>query len=270
MIFIDQINKIALSLGPITIYWYGLAYFFGIIIGFFLIKDSDQKYQIFQKNEKLLDQFAIYIIIAVILGGRLGYILFYNPIFYLNHPDEIIKIWHGGMAFHGALIALVISTLIFSRKYKISFFAITDYIAYAASIGIFFGRMANFVNQELLGKPSIQPWAIKVGNDISRHPSQIYEALGEGLLIFLIFIICEIRFNILKIHGLVSGLFLILYGIARFIIEFFREPDPQIGYILQYFTMGQIFCLAMIVSGVIILKYRLKYSLKHKNIEEIK
>lgn len=254
MIIIEHINNIALNLGPITIYWYGLAYFFGIIIGFVLLKKIDNKYHIFRQDEKLFDQFTIYIILGIILGGRLAYILFYNPIFYFNHPSEIIKIWHGGMAFHGALIALAIASFVFSRKYKIPFLALTDYITYAAPIGIFFGRLANFVNQELLGKPFNQLWAVKVGNDIARHPSQIYEALGEGLLIFLIFIIGERKYKILKTHGVVSGLFLILYGLNRFLIEFFREPDPQIGYIWHYFTIGQIFCLLMVMGGLLILK----------------
>lgn len=264
MFIIPEINPIALEFFSLKIYWYGLAYFFGIIIGLLFIKKLDKKYSHLLNNQKLFDDFIVYIILGILLGGRLGYVLFYNPSFYMQHPSEIIKVWHGGMAFHGAVIGLLLSLYTFSKRNKLKFFGLTDYLCFVAPIGIFFGRISNFINLELIGRETNFAYGVKFFNDEKvRHASQIYEAFGEGLFILTIFLLLEYKFKILKNTGLISSLFLILYGTIRFFIEFFREPDSQIGLFFNFMTMGQIFCLLMIISGLV--SYGL-YVNKNKNL----
>tara|TARA_B100000900_G_scaffold382658_1_gene370000 strand:+ start:973 stop:1740 length:768 start_codon:yes stop_codon:yes gene_type:complete len=248
--FTNNFDPVALNLLSFEVRWYSLAYIFGIIAGWiyiktFLIKNED--------NKKNLDDLITYLIIGIIIGGRLGYVLFYNFNYYFNNFFEILVIWEGGMSFHGGLIGVFISTLIFCKKRNVNPYIFLDSISAAAPIGIFFGRLANYLNSELYGKETTVPWSVifqKVDN-IQRHPSQIYEAILEGLLLFIILNIF-IRSNFLNKRGLISALFLILYSIFRFFSEIFREPDPQIGYIIYNLSMGQILSLFMLFFGIII------------------
>jgi len=246
--FINNFDPVAFNFFSLEIRWYSLAYIFGIIIGWFYCK----KYLI--KDRLILnifDDLITYLIIGIILGGRLGYILIYNFDYYLNNLTEILMIWKGGMSFHGGLVGVLISTLFFSKKHNINPFIFLDLISAVAPIGIFLGRIANFLNSELYGKQTEIFWSVifpKIDN-LTRHPSQIYEALFEGLILFLILNLL-IRKNMLNKKGEITSYFLIFYSLFRFLLEFFREPDPQIGYLIIGMTMGQILCVFLFVIGI--------------------
>jgi len=249
--FINNFDPVAFNFFSLEIRWYSLAYIFGIIIGWVYSK----KYLINDKSIlNIFDDFITYLIIGVILGGRLGYILFYNLDYYLNNLNEILMLWKGGMSFHGGVIGVVISTILFSKKHNINPFTFLDLIAVVAPIGIFLGRVANFLNSELYGKETEVPWSViypKIDN-LTRHPSQIYEAIFEGLILFLILNLL-VKKNLLGKKGLISSCFLIFYSLFRFVLEFFREPDPQIGYLIINMTMGQILSLILFVIGISLL-----------------
>ena len=250
--YIHNLDPILFDFGFFTIRWYSLAYIFGILIGWWFGKkiiylkfnNSNFKFDI-----KEFDNLITYLIISMIVGGRLGYILFYNFTYYLSNPINIFKIWQGGMSFHGALIGIILGTYFFASKKNIKLFLLLDVIACVAPIGIFFGRIANFINGELIGKPT----NILVGvvfpkiDNIARHPSQLYEALLEGLLLFLILILILSKKNY-KV-GTCSYMFLILYGCFRVFSEFFREPDIQVGYLFNFISMGSILSIFMILAG---------------------
>ncbi len=249
--FINNFDPVAFSLFTIDIRWYSLAYILGILVGWFYIKN-------FLLNEpqlkKKFDDLISYIIIGIIVGGRLGYVLFYNFNYYLNNLFEIFFVWEGGMSFHGGLAGVIVGTYLYSKKQNINPFIFLDCISVAAPIGIFFGRIANFINSELYGKETYVPWGIifeKVDN-LPRHPSQIYEAFLEGVFLFVILNIL-IKYNFLKRRGLLSSLFLILYSTFRFISEFFRAPDPHLGYIIFNFSMGQILSFFLFAIGFILI-----------------
>ena len=248
--FINNFDPVAFQILSFEIKWYSLAYIIGIVIGWTLCK------QIFIKNSYInekFDDYITYLIIGIILGGRIGYIIFYNFSYYLDNVLDIFKIWQGGMSFHGGLIGVIISSYIFAKKNNQNSFSYLDQVSLVAPIGIFFGRLANFINSELYGKASDVPWSvifIKVDN-LSRHPSQLYEAILEGIILFLI-LIYFINRNYLKKPGLISGLFLIFYSLFRFFIEFFRVPDEQIGYLIFNLTMGQIISLVSASIGITI------------------
>ena len=222
----------------------------GIVIGWILCK------KIFIKKSDIsekFDDYITYLIIGIILGGRIGYIVFYNFSYYLDNFLDIFKIWQGGMSFHGGLLGIIVSSYIFAKKNNQNPFFYLDQVSLVAPVGIFFGRLANFINSELYGTVSDVPWSvifIKVDN-LSRHPSQLYEAILEGIILFLI-LIYFINKNYLKKPGLISGLFLIFYSIFRFFIEFFRVPDEQIGYLILSLTMGQIISLVFASIGMAI------------------
>jgi prolipoprotein diacylglyceryl transferase len=202
------------------------------------------------------DDYLTYLIIGIIVGGRLGYIFIYNLSFYLNNPLDIFKIWQGGMSFHGGLIGVIFASIIFAKKNNQNSFLYMDIVAMVAPIGIFFGRIANFINSELYGTITNVPWAvifIQVDN-FPRHPSQLYEALLEGL--FLLLLLIYFRNKVSNKPGLISGLFLILYSIFRFVVEFYRVPDEQLGYIFLNLTMGQVVSLIFILSGVILVYFK--------------
>ncbi len=254
--YIHNLNPVLFDFGIIEIRWYSLAYIFGILIGWWLGKKIF-KYRINIKNKvfdlKNFDDLISYLIIAIILGGRLGYVLFYNFSYYLKNPIDILKIWEGGMSFHGALIGVIISIIYFSKDKKIEKFFIYDAIACVTPIGLFFGRVANFINSELYGIPSNVYWSViflKVDN-IPRHPSQLYEAFLEGILLFIILMI--FIYNKKIKNGFCSSLFLILYGTFRIFCEQFREPDEQIGYLFNLFSLGTVLSFIMIVAGIIVL-----------------
>ena len=246
--FTNNFDPVAFQIFSLEIRWYSLAYIAGIVLGWIyckkrLIKDK------FILN--LFDDFITYLIIGVILGGRLGYALFYNLTYYLEIPFEILMIWNGGMSFHGGLIGVIISSLLFSNRHKISSFIFLDLVALAAPIGIFFGRISNFVNSELYGKVTDVPWSVKflLIDDAKRHPSQLYEAFFEGLILFII-LNYFFKKNYLRIPGQISGLFLIFYSLFRFFVEFLRLADPQIGYLIFNLTLGQLISIIFMLIGM--------------------
>ena len=248
--FINNFDPVAFQIMSFEIRWYSLAYILGIVVGWILCK------KIFIKKlgiSEKFDDFITYLIIGIILGGRIGYIVFYNFSYYLDNFLDIFKIWQGGMSFHGGLLGVIVSSFIFAKKNNQNPFFYLDQVSLVAPVGIFFGRLANFINSELYGTVSDVPWSvifIKVDN-LSRHPSQLYEAILEGLILFII-LIYFINKNYLNKPGLISGLFLIFYSVFRFFIEFFRVPDEQIGYLILSLTMGQIISLVFASIGMAI------------------
>ena len=252
--YIHNLDPVIFNLGFLSLRWYSVAYILGIIIGWWYGKKILS--QICLNNNinfkiSLFDDYISYVIISIILGGRIGYILFYNLEFYLLNPLEVFFIWKGGMSFHGGLLGIIIATIFFSKKNNLDKLIIFDVVSCVAPIGIFLGRMANFINSELFGKPTDLPWAIifPLVDGQPRHPSQIYEAFLEGILLFLILNIF-IRTSI-YIKGKVASLFLILYSIFRLISELYREPDHQVGYVLDFLSMGSILSYFMIALGLI-------------------
>ena len=250
--FINNFNPVAISLFNFDIRWYSLAYIFGIILGWFylylrFLKTSEEK--------KIFSDYISYLIIGIIIGGRIGYVLIYNLKYYLYNPIEILYLWQGGMSFHGGVIGVIFATLIFFNKSKSKVFYYLDLVSLAAPIGIFLGRISNFINSELVGRTTDVPWSVvfvKIDN-LSRHPSQIYEAVFEGLILF--YILNFILIKNLKNSGVISSYFLIYYSIFRFFIEFTREPDAQIG-LLNYFSVGQIISVISLVLGVTIFFFK--------------
>ena len=245
--FINNFNPVAIQIFSIEIRWYSLAYIFGILIGWIYCK----KILIKDKNiSKLFDDLISYLIIGIILGGRLGYVIFYNLEYFSSNPIEILMIWQGGMSFHGGLLGVLASTIIYAKKHNVNKFIFLDLIAGSAPIGIFLGRIANFVNSELYGRETNILWSViftKIDN-ITRHPSQIYEALLEGVILFFI-LFFFIKKNYLLKPGLISSLFLIFYSLFRFLVEFFRVPDEQVGLIYLNLTIGQIISLIFLSFG---------------------
>ena len=248
--FINNFDPVAFQIMSFEIRWYSLAYITGIIIGWLLCKKIlIQKSDI---NEKF-DDYITYLVIGMIIGGRLGYIIFYNFSYYINNFFDIFKVWEGGMSFHGGLIGIIIASILFTKKHNQDSFLYMDLVSLVAPIGIFFGRLANFINSELYGTPTDIPWAvtfIQVDN-LSRHPSQLYEAILEGVILFLILMYFKNK-DYLKKPGLISGLFLIFYSIFRFFIEFVRVPDEQLGHLIFELSMGQIISLIFFVIGIIL------------------
>ena len=248
--FINNFDPVAFQILSFEIRWYSLAYILGIIIGWILCK------KFFIKNldiHQKFDDYITYLIIGIIIGGRLGYVLFYNFNYYINNILDIFKIWQGGMSFHGGLLGIIIASILFAKKNNQDLFVYTDLVSLVAPIGIFFGRLANFINSELYGKVTEVPWAVtffQVDN-LSRHPSQLYEAIFEGIILFILLLYFRSK-NFLAKPGLISGLFLIFYSVFRFCIEFFRVPDEQIGYLIFNLSMGQIISLVFIMIGTIV------------------
>jgi len=245
--FINNFDPVAFQVFSIEIRWYSLAYIFGLLFGWMYVK----KFLIKDKNvKKLFDDYITYIILGIIIGGRLGYVLIYNPKYFLNNLDEILMIWNGGMSFHGALVGIILTSIIFCKKNKQDFFYFTDLVSLAAPIGIFLGRIANFINSELYGRETELIWSVKFIkiDNLNRHPSQLYEALFEGIILFFI-----LRFFYNKFYektGLISSLFIIFYSIFRFFIEFTRSPDSHLGLIFLNLSMGQIISIIFLMSGL--------------------
>jgi phosphatidylglycerol:prolipoprotein diacylglycerol transferase len=252
-------DPIAISIGPIAIRWYALAYIGGIVIGWVYARSL-------VKNERLwggpppitlvqLDDFILWVTLGIIVGGRTGYVLFYNPAFFAQHPAEIFQLWNGGMSFHGGFLGCVAAVMLFARKNNISILSLGDITTGVAPIGILLGRIANFINSELWGRPadSTVPWAMVFpnGGPLPRHPSQLYEAGLEGILLFAILAVM-IRMGALKRPGLILGSFIAIYALARITGEFFREPDPQLGFLWGGLTMGMLLSVPMILAGVVL------------------
>ena len=250
--FINNFDPVAIEILSLEIHWYSLAYIVGIVLGWFLAKKYFVNKNIFTK----FDDYLTYIIIGLILGGRFGYVFFYNFDFYLNNPIDIIKIWQGGMSFHGGVLGIIMASIIFAKKNNDDVFEYLDVVALVSPIGIFLGRIANFINSELYGSVTNVPWAVKFiqVDNLSRHPSQLYEALLEGFVLFLLLIFFKNK--LLNKPGLISGLFLIFYSIFRFFVEFYRVPDEQLGYIFFNLSMGQVISLIFMLSGLILFYFK--------------
>ena len=245
--FINNFDPVAIQIFSLEIRWYSLAYIFGILFAWIYCK----KILIKDKNTSILfDELISYLIIGIILGGRLGYVLFYNSKYYLDNLVEILMIWQGGMSFHGGLLGVLIATIFFSKKHNVNKYIFLDLISASAPIGIFLGRISNFINSELYGRETDVLWSVvfKKVDNISRHHSQIYEEILEGLILFFIIFLYTKKNYLLK-PGLISSLFLIFYSLFRFIVEFYRVPDEQLGFIFLSLTMGQIISLIFFCFG---------------------
>ena len=258
---VHNFDPVLIDLGLFQIRWYSLAYIFGIILGWFyankIIKAYKKKYGFDLVKYSDFEDLVLFLIFGIIIGGRLGYIIFYNFEYYSQNIFEIIKIWKGGMSFHGGLLGVIISTIIFSNIKKINFFKFTDIIACVTPIGLFLGRLANFINAELVGKVSTLPWAVVFPNEgnLSRHPSQIYEAILEGLILFILVNFFAIKKEQILKPGYTSSFFLISYSLLRISGESFREPDIHLGYYFNYFSMGTLLSVITLLFGFIIFLY---------------
>ena len=252
MIKID-LNPILLELGPIRVTWYGIMYVLGFILSYLLVRSQVQKKD-FGISLKEVEGLYFDLILGLIIGARLGYVLFYDLQVYLSNPLEIFAVWHGGMSFHGGLIGVLIAILHFCRKKKKSFWKLGDLLVVTAPIGLALGRIGNFINGELYGRVTQVPWGMifPKGGPLPRHPSQLYESALEGGLLFLILWRVKDRKHA---DGYLSALFILLYGVFRFCIEFFREPDVQLGFVLGPFSMGQVLCTIMIAVGIFLMIY---------------
>jgi phosphatidylglycerol---prolipoprotein diacylglyceryl transferase len=253
-------NPVAIAIGPIAIRWYALAYIGGIVLGWLYARALI-------KSEKLwggpapislvqMDDFILWVTLGIIVGGRTGYVLFYNLPFFIEHPAEIFELWKGGMSFHGGFMGCVVAVMWFARRNNISILSLGDITTAVGPIGLFLGRIANFINSELWGRgaePTL-PWAMIFpnGGPLPRHPSQLYEAGMEGILLFTALALM-IRFGALKRPGLILGSFIAFYAIARITGEHFREPDPQLGFLWGGLTMGMLLSLPMVIAGIILI-----------------
>jgi phosphatidylglycerol---prolipoprotein diacylglyceryl transferase len=251
-----NIDPVFLKIGPLEFRWYGLMYVLGLTLGFWYLKNKLKTS--LKLNNDLIWNLMSYITIGVILGGRLGYVLFYNLPYYWQHPLTIFAVWEGGMSFHGGGLGCVLAILIFSLVYKTNFYLVLDFLALGSTIGIGLGRLANFINGELYGRVTNLPWGMIFpnGGEHIRHPSQLYEAFFEGLVLFLILNFL-LKKQILK-PGQLFAWFLINYGIFRFFIEFLREPDSQIGLFFNFLSMGQLLSGLMIAGGGLFFFWRNK------------
>ena len=239
------------SVGPFAVRWYALAYIAGLVIGWrYCLALAKRPPQVARVQD--IDDFLVWATLGVVLGGRTGYVLFYNLDHYLQHPIEILFLWRGGMSFHGGALGVCVAILLFCRQRKINLLAFADIITCAVPIGLFFGRIANFINDELWGRVSDVPWAMIFPSDpehLPRHPSQLYEAALEGLVLFGVLWLCQHR-GLRRRPGAVSGVFLIGYGLARITVEFFRQPDPQLGFLFWDITMGQLLSVPLLFIGL--------------------
>ncbi|NOZ26410.1 MAG: prolipoprotein diacylglyceryl transferase [Nitrospirae bacterium] len=254
MIPYPDIKPYIVKVGPLQVRWYGLMYLVGFASSYLLVNHQIRKKGL-GIERRTVDDLYFYIILGLILGARLGYILFYNLGEYLKNPLEVFAVWHGGMSFHGGLIGSVFAGVCFCRRRGLDPWLVADLVIVTAPIGLGFGRIGNFINCELYGRVSNVPWAVvfPCGGGLPRHPSQLYEAFFEGLVLFFVLWYIKER---MKVTGGLTALFLILYGVIRFLLEFFREPDPQLGFVAAFLTMGQILSLAMVAAGIAVFLYR--------------
>lgn len=252
MIPFPAIDPIAVTLGPLAIRWYALAYIAGVLLGWAHATQLVKAYPDSGLSPRQVEDSVSWIILGILLGGRIGYVLFYNLPFYAAHPLDALQIWHGGMAFHGGLLGVITALFLFTRRHKISFFRYTDIVACVVPIGLFFGRLANFINGELFGRAADVAWAMifPTGGPLPRHPSQLYEASLEGVALFIIMNLLVRNEKIRSRTGALSGYFLIVYGCFRAFCEFFREPDVQLGFLAFGTTMGQLLCIPMVLGGL--------------------
>ena len=255
MIFIQpSIDPILISLGFLDIRWYSLSYIFTFIFGSILIKKLNKK-SLNNLSDIQIDKFFVWAVLGVIIGGRVGYVLFYQLQLFFQDPLYIFQIWKGGMSFHGGLIGMILAIYLFAKQNNLSFFYLSDLVSIVAPIGLFLGRISNFINTELYGRITDFPFAIiyPLIDNNPRHPSQLYEAFFEGVVLFIILYLIFIKNSKRYSAGIISAYFLILYSIFRFLIEFLREPDLHLGLYLNYFSMGQILCIPIFFAGILIL-----------------
>jgi phosphatidylglycerol:prolipoprotein diacylglycerol transferase len=257
-------NPVLVQLGPFAIRWYALAYITGLLVGWWAMRRL-VRLSPAVASTALVDDFLTWATLGVVLGGRLGYILFYQPGEYLTHPLTILQVWKGGMSFHGGMLGVVTALIIYCRRYAIPLLGFADRLSIVSPIGLGLGRIANFINGELWGRPTDVPWAMIFPRDpdqLPRHPSQLYQAFMEGLLLFLLVFTLS-RFERIRARfGFLTGIFLIGYGIARIIGELFREPDPFLGYLWHGATMGQILSFPMILAGAGLVAYALRHPVR--------
>jgi phosphatidylglycerol:prolipoprotein diacylglycerol transferase len=254
-----QIDPIAFSLGPLAIHWYGLAYVVGILLGWAYARRLVNQGRLWRADTAPmtvanLDDFIVWVALGIVLGGRIGYVLFYDLQAVIENPIRAIEIWNGGMSFHGGLIGTTVAMILFARRSKIPVWSLFDIVSAVVPIGLFFGRIANFINGELWGRISGVAWAMifPTGGPFTRHPSQLYEAGLEGIILFLVLAAMTYWVKALKIPGTVTGVFVIGYALSRIFVEFFREPDAQLGYLLgtNWLTMGMVLSSPMILLGI--------------------
>ncbi len=253
-------DPVAFSIGWFVIRWYALAYIGGIVLGWIYARSLVKQERLWDGPVPIsllqLDDFILWVTIGIIVGGRTGYVLFYNPALFIQHPAEILQLWNGGMSFHGGFLGCVAAVMLFARKNGISILSLGDLTTAVGPIGLFLGRLANFINSELWGRPADAsvPWAMVFpnGGPLPRHPSQLYEAGLEGILLFAILAVM-VRMGALKRPGLILGSFIAIYGLARITAEFFREPDPQLGFLWGGLTMGMVLSVPMIIAGTILI-----------------
>ena len=248
--FTNNFDPVALQIFSLEIRWYSLAYIVGISLGWLYCKKK------LIKDRSVLvifDDYITYLIVGIIIGGRIGYALFYNSGYYLANPIEVLMVWNGGMSFHGGVIGVIVASKLFSNKHKTNQFIFLDLVALSAPIGIFFGRIANFINSELYGRATDVPWSVQfvLIDNMKRHPSQLYEAFLEGVVLFFI-LGYFFKKNYLKKPGQIAGLFLIFYSLFRFFAEYFRSPDPQIGYLIFNLTLGQLISTTFFIIGTLL------------------
>lgn len=255
LIHYPVINPVLINIGPLPIRWYALAYIAGIVFGWAYVRYLVGKHSLWggvpHPTKASIDDLVVYVAFGIILGGRLGYVLFYNLPVYLAHPLEIFAVWRGGMSFHGGLLGAIIGIILFARAAGVPILSVMDATAASVPIGLFLGRIANFIKPELWGRPTNVPWAMVFpGSDgLPRHPSQLYEAALEGVVLYLVLMIA-VRLGALKRPGLTTGLFAIGYGAARIVCEFFRQPDPQLGFLFGGATMGMLLSIPLILAGL--------------------
>jgi len=256
MMKFPEIDPVLVHIGPLQLRWYGLMYIIGFVLAYVILVNISRK-RSYEITKTEIEDLLAYSVTGLIIGARLGYCLFYNFMFYFENPLRILAVWEGGMSFHGGLIGLVLSGWIYSRIKKKQFLMLADMGAMAACPGLFFGRIGNFINAELYGRVTDMPWGMVFpgAGSLPRHPSQIYEAFFEGIVLFILLYSVHLKS---RSAGIVISSFLIFYGGIRFFLEFFRQPDLQLGFILGPLTMGQILCVIMVASGVILLVLRLK------------
>jgi phosphatidylglycerol:prolipoprotein diacylglycerol transferase len=251
-----NLDPVAITIGPLAVRWYGLAYFAGILIGWWYARRLVRNQPLWGGPSPLttadLDDFLLWLVVGIVLGGRIGYALFYQPGYYLDDPLGFFRLWEGGMSFHGGLAGTILAMAIFALRRSIPMLSLFDVAAASVPFGIFLGRLANFINGELWGHVTDVPWAMTFpnGGPLPRHPSQLYEAALEGVVLFILLRVLTHRFGSLRQPGLTGGAFIAGYGAARIVVEFVREPDPQLGAILGFLTMGMMLSIPMVLIGI--------------------
>lgn len=250
-----QIDPVAFSLGPFSIHWYAISYVVGIALGWIYLRYFVRTHTLAHIHSKTIDDLITWAIIGILLGGRLGYILFYNPLYYWENPLTIFMTWQGGMSFHGGVLGVILAFWVYSKKKSVSFLTLLDLGALAAPLGIFLGRMANFINGELYGRITDVSWAILFphGGYLPRHPSQIYEAFGEGFILLILLNLLAWKSSLIHKPGKLAGIAMISYAIMRSFLEIFREPDAASGYYWKYFTKGQLLSIPLLLIGLYLL-----------------